>query len=116
VLLISIRAGGVGLNLQAASYVFHYDRWWNPAVEEQAESRAHRIGQTHALSVLRYIATDTVEERVAEVLESKRALFETVMDFDSEALVRHLSVDDLRHIFGCEGPRARARPNGAQPR
>lgn len=67
-LVLSLRAGGFGLNLQEASYVFHFDRWWNPAIERQAEDRAHRMGQQNAVTVYRYICEDTIEERIDQVL------------------------------------------------
>lgn len=79
VLILSLKAGAQGLNLQNASYVFHFDRWWNPAIESQAEARAHRIGQERPLHVYRYISPDTVEERIAAVLQQKAALFEHLM-------------------------------------
>ncbi len=74
VLLLSYGAGGVGLNLQHSQYVFLFDRWWNPAVEDQAIDRAYRIGQKHTVFVTRFVATGTIEERINEVLEQKRAL------------------------------------------
>ena len=66
-LLLSLKAGGQGLNLQEASYVFHFDRWWNPAVERQAEDRAHRMGQALPVTVYRYTCVGTIEERIEEV-------------------------------------------------
>lgn len=80
VLVLSLRAGGVGLNLTAASQVFHFDRWWNPAVETQAEDRAHRIGQHRPVHVHAYLAADTIEERIAAILHDKRALFVDVVE------------------------------------
>jgi SNF2 family DNA or RNA helicase len=76
VLLISLQAGGTGLNLTAADHVFLLDPWWNPAVEEQAADRAHRIGQTRPVLVHRLVAADTVEERVLALQASKRNLAE----------------------------------------
>ncbi len=73
-LLISLQAGGVGLNLQEASYVYHYDRWWNPAIERQAEDRAYRMGQTRAVMVHRLVMTGTIEERVDKILGDKESL------------------------------------------
>ena len=75
VMVLSLRAGGTGLNLTAASRVVHFDRWWNPAVEAQAEDRVHRIGQTRPVDVFAYVCSETVEERVAAILEEKKALF-----------------------------------------
>jgi SNF2 family DNA or RNA helicase len=78
VLLISYGAGGVGLNLQFASYVFLFDRWWNPAVEDQAINRAHRIGAAGPVTVTRFLASGTIEERIDQVLREKRELFDTI--------------------------------------
>jgi SNF2 family DNA or RNA helicase len=75
VLLMSYGTGSVGLNLQCANYVFLFDRWWNPAVEDQAINRAHRVGQRHPVTVTRFLAQDTIEHRIAEILESKRKIF-----------------------------------------
>jgi len=78
VLLISYGAGGVGLNLQFAEYVFLFDRWWNPAVEDQAINRAHRIGAAGPVTVTRFLAIDTIEQRIDQVLREKRELFDTI--------------------------------------
>ena len=75
VILMSYGTGSVGLNLQFANYVFLFDRWWNPAVEDQAINRAHRIGQKDPVFVTRFLSQGTIEERIAEVLERKRQLF-----------------------------------------
>jgi SNF2 family DNA or RNA helicase len=77
-MLMSYGAGSVGLNLQFCSYVFLYDRWWNPAVEDQAINRAHRIGAEGPVTVTRFLAIDTIEERINQVLEEKRELFDTI--------------------------------------
>ena len=94
VFLISLKAGGLGLNLTAAEYVFLLDPWWNPAVEAQAIDRAHRIGQHRHVIAYRLIAQDTVEEKVAELQRTKRELADAVLTADP-ALIRNLSVDDL---------------------
>ncbi|MFT3769785.1 MAG: SNF2-related protein [Minicystis sp.] len=98
VLLISLKAGGVGLNLTAAEYVFLLDPWWNPAAEAQAIDRAHRIGQTKAVFAYRLIAKDTVEERIAELQQQKRALAESVIRGDGAPL-RELSAEDLERLL-----------------
>ena len=72
VFLLSLKAGGTGLNLTRADHVVHFDRWWNPAVEDQASDRAHRIGQTRPVQVHRMITTGTIEQRIAELLGRKR--------------------------------------------
>ncbi|MDA1191816.1 MAG: DEAD/DEAH box helicase [Candidatus Poribacteria bacterium] len=84
-LLISLQAGGVGLNLQEASYVYHFDRWWNPAVERQAEDRAYRLGQKREVLVTRLVIRDTIEERIDKVLKAKEALFRRFMDEQGDA-------------------------------
>jgi len=97
---ISLRAGGVGLNLQEASYAFHLDRWWNPAVEKQAEDRAHRIGQTVKLHVVKYICADTIEQRIDRILEDKQQLFDELVDDVSLDLSGRLSRRELLGLFG----------------
>ncbi len=99
-LILSLRAGGVGLNLQAASYVFHLDRWWNPALEEQADSRSHRMGQTHPVTVYRYICQNTIEERIDALLRDKRGLFEHVVDDVSLDLGASLTENEIFGLFG----------------
>jgi superfamily II DNA or RNA helicase len=96
--LISLKAGGLGLNLTAAEYVFLLDPWWNPAVEAQAIDRAHRIGQTRNVFAYRLIARDTVEEKVLELQQSKRELAESIIRADAN-LIRSLTVDDLRVLL-----------------
>lgn len=99
-MVISLRAGGVGLNLQEASYVFHLDRWWNPAVERQAEDRAHRIGQTAKLNVIKYICVDTIEARIDRILEEKQQLFDELIDDVSLDLSIRLNRRELLGLFG----------------
>jgi SNF2 family DNA or RNA helicase len=86
VFVLSLKAGGTGLNLTRADHVVHYDRWWNPAVEDQATDRAHRIGQTKPVQVHRIIAEGTIEESVAELIASKRALADAVVNAGENAL------------------------------
>jgi len=99
VLLMSLRAGGVGLNLQEASSVLLFDRWWNPAIEEQAIHRAHRFGREKVLHVFRFLVVDSVEERIAEVLERKQALFEQYVESAESASMPVLSRDELMQIL-----------------
>jgi len=101
VLLLSLRAGGTGLNLTAASHVVHYDRWWNPAVEDQATDRAHRIGQTKPVTVHRLITEGTVEDRVAELLEQKRALADRVVGI-GDGWLSSLDDAELRSLILLE--------------
>ncbi|MGF0169224.1 SNF2-related protein [Streptomyces sp. Marseille-Q5077] len=86
VLVLSLKAAGTGLNLTRAGHVVHFDRWWNPAVEEQATDRAYRIGQTQPVQVHRLITEGTVEDRIAEMLESKRALADAILGTGESAL------------------------------
>ena len=97
VLVLSLRAGGTGLNLTAATQVIHYDRWWNPAVEDQATDRAYRIGQNAPVTVHRLIAAGTVEDRVAQLLASKRELADRVVS-GGEAWIGELDDDDLADL------------------
>jgi len=96
--LISLKAGGLGLNLTAAGYVFLLDPWWNPAVEAQAIDRTHRIGQTQPVFAYRLIARDTVEERLLELQRAKRDLAEAILDGEGQSL-RDLTADDLRMLL-----------------
>ncbi|HQY87467.1 MAG TPA: DEAD/DEAH box helicase [Tepidisphaeraceae bacterium] len=96
--LISLKAGGVGLNLTAAEYVFLLDPWWNPAVEAQAIDRAHRIGQTRTVFAYRLIAKDTIEEKVIQLQNNKRDLADAIINEDN-SLIRGLTQDDLRMLL-----------------
>jgi hypothetical protein len=96
--LISLKAGGLGLNLTAAEYVFLLDPWWNPAVEAQAVDRAHRIGQTRPVFAYRLIARDTVEEKVLELQKTKRALADAILGEDN-SLIRDLKREDLELLL-----------------
>lgn len=98
VFLISLKAGGLGLNLTAAGYVFLLDPWWNPAVEAQAIDRTHRIGQTHSVFAYRLIARETVEEKVLQLQDSKRALADALITTDN-SLIRHLRREDLELLL-----------------
>jgi SNF2 family DNA or RNA helicase len=97
-LLMSYGVGAVGLNLQVAGYVFLYDRWWNPAIEDQAINRAHRIGQKNPVFVTKFICRDTIEERIDLVLQQKRELFQAILG-DTDLSNSSLSLD-AQEIFG----------------
>jgi SNF2 family DNA or RNA helicase len=97
-LLVSLKAGGTGLNLTAASRVVHYDRWWNPAVEDQATDRAWRIGQHQSVFVHKLVCEGTVEERVDQLINDKRALADAVVGTTGEAWLSELSTDALRDL------------------
>ncbi|WP_367306584.1 DEAD/DEAH box helicase [Alicyclobacillus acidocaldarius] len=101
VLVLSLRAGGVGLNLTRANHVFHYDRWWNPAVEDQATDRAYRIGQTRSVEVHKMICVGTLEERIDEMLRAKRALSDVVSRV-SEDWVTELDDEALYQLFALK--------------
>jgi hypothetical protein len=95
IFILSLRAGGLGLNLTAANHVFHYDRWWNPAVEAQATDRAHRIGQNKIVQVHKFVSIGTVEERIDKLLADKTALAENIVTSGDQWLT-NLSTDDLK--------------------
>ncbi len=103
VMVLSLRAGGQGLNLQAASYVFHFDRWWNPAVEDQATDRSHRLGQALPVHVYSYTTQDSIEERIRDILRDKRELFERIVE-GVGIDVRDFSSDELFRIIGLAAP------------
>ena len=99
VFLISLKAGGVGLNLTSADYVFIYDPWWNPAVESQAVDRSHRIGQDKTVFVYRFVVKDTVEEKILELQATKQELVKNIVSVD-ESLMKKLDKTDLTNLFG----------------
>jgi SNF2 family DNA or RNA helicase len=96
--ILSLKAGGTGLNLTAANHVFHYDRWWNPAVEDQATDRAFRIGQTRDVQVHKFLCAGTLEERIDELIESKKALAASVVSAGEQWLTE-LTTDELRDLM-----------------
>jgi SNF2 family DNA or RNA helicase len=98
ILILSLKAGGTGLNLTRANHVFHVDRWWNPAVENQATDRAFRIGQTRNVQVHKFVCTGTLEERIHEMIESKKQLAEQAVDA-GEQWVTELDTDQLRNLL-----------------
>ncbi len=102
VLLMSYGTGSVGLNLQFASYVFLFDRWWNPAVEDQAVNRAHRIGTSGPVTVTRFLALGTIEERIERILQRKRELFETIFAGTDRPHKLGLTQDELFGLFHLE--------------
>ena len=104
VFLLSLRAGGVGLNLTRATHVVHYDRWWNPAVEDQATDRSHRIGQDRPVQVHRLVTEGTVEDRIAALLRSKRELADSVVG-SGEAWLTELSTAELTELVALQRPR-----------
>jgi SNF2 family DNA or RNA helicase len=112
--LISLKAGGVGLNLTAADTVIHYDPWWNPAVENQATDRAHRLGQDKAVFVYKLITAGSVEEKIVAMQEQKAVLADAILSEDAAGAVK-FSADDLEALFEPI-PAALAPPSAAKPR
>ncbi|HLB11742.1 MAG TPA: DEAD/DEAH box helicase, partial [Dehalococcoidia bacterium] len=98
IFVLSLKAGGLGLNLTAASHVFHFDRWWNPAVENQATDRAFRIGQKRNVQVYKYVCAGTLEERIDQMIEQKKELAESVVGAGEDWLTG-MSTDQLRQVF-----------------
>jgi non-specific serine/threonine protein kinase len=96
--LISLKAGGVGLNLTAADYVIHLDPWWNPAVELQASDRAHRIGQEKPVFVYKYILRDSVEEKILQLQERKKNLVDQLITTDA-SFFKTITAEDVRALF-----------------
>ena len=106
---MSYGAGSVGLNLQFCEYVFLFDRWWNPAVEDQAINRAHRIGAAGAVTVTRMLSVGTIEERINQVLEEKRELFDAILGQAGLPPSRGLSQDQIFGLFDLRVPVAAKR-------
>lgn len=98
IFILSLKAGGLGLNLTQASYVFHFDRWWNPAVEDQATDRAFRIGQKKNVNVYKFLCGGTVEEQIDQMIDEKRALADSIIG-TGEEWITEMSTDELRNIF-----------------
>jgi SNF2 family DNA or RNA helicase len=98
IFILSLKAGGTGLNLTRANHVIHYDRWWNPAVENQATDRAFRIGQTRNVQVHKFICAGTLEERIDEMIERKKGIAEKVIGA-GEAWLTELSTAELKNLF-----------------
>ena len=101
VFLLSLKAGGTGLNLTAANHVFHFDRWWNPAVEDQATDRTYRIGQTKNVQVHKLVTIGTLEEKIDALLESKRDLADRVVG-TGEGWLTELDDDALRRLVALD--------------
>ena len=104
-MLMSLKAGGTGLTLTAASRVVHFDSWWNPAVMEQATARAHRIGQKKSVFVKTLVTEDTIEERIQQILDRKREIFKAMVDhLSTEGVARMLSQEELYGLFDMKPP------------
>ncbi len=100
--ILSLKAGGIGLNLTAASHVIHFDRWWNPAVENQATDRAYRIGQKKNILVHKFICRGTIEEKVDEMIESKKGLSQEILSGSQEALLTEMKNEDLIRMVSLD--------------
>ena len=98
VFLLSLKAGGTGLNLTAANHVFHFDRWWNPAVENQATDRAFRLGQTRNVQVHKFVCVGTLEEKIDEMIEGKQEVAAAVVG-SGETWLTELSNAQLKDLF-----------------
>ena len=106
--VLSLKAGGTGLNLTAASHVIHFDRWWNPAVENQATDRAFRIGQKKNVLVHLFVCQGTVEEKIAALIEEKTAMARNLLDTGGEALLTEMNDEQLMATVALDIDRARA--------
>ena len=100
--VLSIKAGGTGLNLTAASQVIHFDRWWNPAVEDQATDRAFRIGQKRNVLVHKFVCRGTVEEKIDQLIDSKRQLSQDLLESGGEVLLTEMRDDDLLKLVALD--------------
>jgi non-specific serine/threonine protein kinase len=100
--VLSLKAGGTGLNLTSASYVIHFDRWWNPAVENQATDRAFRIGQKRNVFVHKFVCRGTVEDKIDEMIAQKSSLSRDLLDGGGEALLTEMSNAQLLHFVALD--------------
>ena len=104
--VLSLKAGGTGLNLTAASHVIHFDRWWNPAVENQATDRAFRIGQNRNVLVHKFICRGTVEEKIDELMEEKKELSDGILKAGAETMLTEMSDKELLDLVALNIDRA----------
>ena len=100
--MLSLKAGGSGLNLTAASHVVHFDRWWNPAVENQATDRAFRIGQKRNVLVHKFVCRGTVEEKIDALIESKRGMAKDLLDGGGEINLTELKNDEILRLVALD--------------
>ena len=100
--VLSLKAGGAGLNLTAATHVVHFDRWWNPAVENQATDRAFRIGQTRNVLVHKFVCRGTVEEKIDQLIDSKRRLSKDLLEGGAELLLTEMKDDELLKLVALD--------------
>lgn len=102
-MVLSLKAGGVGLNLTGANHIIHFDRWWNPAVENQATDRAFRIGQQKNVLVHKFVSEGTIEEKIDEILRSKQKLTHDVLSSGGEQWLTEYSNEELLKLFSLGG-------------
>jgi non-specific serine/threonine protein kinase len=102
-MVLSLKAGGVGLNLTAANHVIHFDRWWNPAVENQATDRAFRIGQTRTVMVHKFVTTGTIEEKIDAIIQEKQKLSGELLAAGGEQWITEYNNAELLKIFALGG-------------
>jgi non-specific serine/threonine protein kinase len=100
--VLSLKAGGTGLNLTAASHVVHFDRWWNPAVEDQATDRAFRIGQTKSVLVHKFLCRGTVEEKIDALIESKKQLAKNLLEGGAEINLTEMKDEELLRLVALD--------------
>ena len=100
--MLSLKAGGTGLNLTAASHVIHFDRWWNPAVENQATDRAYRIGQKKNVLVHKFVCKGTVEEKIDQMIESKRKVAQDILEGNAGLLLTEMKDDELLKMVALD--------------
>jgi SNF2 family DNA or RNA helicase len=106
--VLSLKAGGVGLNLTAATHVIHFDRWWNPAVENQATDRAFRIGQNRNVFVYKFVCRGTIEERIDELIASKSAVAKELIEGDAEQALTEMDNEQLLRFVSLDVHKALA--------
>jgi non-specific serine/threonine protein kinase len=102
-MVLSLKAGGVGLNLTSANHVIHFDRWWNPSVENQATDRAFRIGQTKNVMVHKFVTKGTIEEKINTIIEEKQKLSGDILSNSGEQWITEYNNDELMKIFTLDG-------------
>jgi SNF2 family DNA or RNA helicase len=100
--VLSLKAGGAGLNLTAASHVVHFDRWWNPAVEDQATDRAFRIGQTRNVLVHKFVCRGTVEDKIDQLIDSKRQISRDLLEGGAELLLTEMKDEELLRLVALD--------------
>jgi len=105
-IVLSLKAGGIGLNLTQASHVIHFDRWWNPAVEDQATDRAFRIGQKKNVLVHKFVCRGTVEDKIDEIIESKKTTSRELLEGGTESLLTEMNNEDLIQLVSLDLNRA----------